>query len=460
MRIKLYCITIGVLFLSIHSKGQWTISNLTTYKADIQWVSQSGMSGYLVVRSEDGNIEVPIDPNGYQVGDYIGNDQVAYVGTSNGFTQTNLRASRHYEFMVFPYQMINNQFVFSELPIPNLIFDTPYNMMGDYYALVDSSQNNFISQLQDRVRNPYNKVSYNSYDETMIANFECADTVDGQKVVECVYSQFHHVYTPPFGWLPISREHTYCHSWMPSYPTTGGDEYADQHHLFPTQQNNANGVRSNHPFGEVETVQSNFLLGNLGLNSVNQVVYEPREKQKGDAARALLYMALRYDGVDSMDWTFDHLNNVVLPGLSEAPMSLDLLFQWHFQDLPDDFERARNDYIQSIQQNRNPFVDHPYWVNLIHFEDLTYNEPTFVGVNSASDFLILNNGENPSFFNTEGHSGKLTWKDVNGKCVSQKMLNAEDNLIKNEDLPTGIYYFIIQLETGEEYIRKWMRGQD
>jgi hypothetical protein len=40
------------------------------------------------------------------------------------------------------------------------------------------------------------------------------------------------------------------------------------------------------------------------------------------------------------------------------------------------------------------------------------------------------------------------------------MLNAEDNLIKNEDLPTGIYYFIIQLETGEEYIRKWMRGQD
>ena len=80
---------------------------------------------------------------------------------------------------------------------------------------------------------------------------------------------------------------------MPSYSSTSTDEYADQHHLFPTQQNNANGVRSNHPLGEVETVQSSFLQGKLGLNEDNQVVYEPRDEQKGDAARALLYMSLR-----------------------------------------------------------------------------------------------------------------------------------------------------------------------
>ena len=446
-----------LLFITLHVNAQWTMNNASTYKVDISWTSQAGVDGYIVVRSSDNIIELPIDPNGYQKGDYIGNDQVAYVGSTNAFTQYNLRASHHYEWMVFPYQVVNGLYNFFEVPFPNLVLDTPYNMMGNYYDGIDSTQAAFIPQLQDRIRNPYSKISYNSYDETMIAQYASVDTADGQSVVECVYSQFHYVYTPPFNWLPISREHTYCHSWMPSYSATSTDEYADQHHLFPTQQNNANGVRSNHPFGEVETVQSSFLLGKLGLNASNQVVYEPRDEQKGDAARALLYMALRYDGLDSLDWTFDYLNNVTLPGLSEAPQSVDQLLQWHFQDLPDAYERSRNDYIQSIQQNRNPFIDHPNWVQLIHFEDLSFIQPVAIQQPSSPVVRILNNGQQPQLWIPRNEQfWNLTWFDQTGQCVGKAQLYPKQERVSSIDLTSGVYYLKLEDQQGHIQLLKWI----
>lgn len=449
----------GFLLVFIQLNAQWTMNNASTYKVDISWPVQSGADGYLVVRSADSNIEIPVDPNGYQKGDYIGSDQVAFAGASNAFTQYNLRASQHYEWMVFPYQFANGVYNFFEVPFPNLVLDTPFNMVGSYYDGIDSTQSSFITQLQDRIRNPYIKISYNSYDETMLTQYASVDTADGQSIVECVYSQFHYVYTPPFNWLPISREHTYCHSWMPSYSATSTDEYADQHHLFPTQQNNANGVRSNHPFGIVETVQSSFLLGKMGLNAINQVVYEPRDQQKGDAARALLYMALRYDGLDSLDWTFDYLNGVTLPGLSEAPQSLDLLLQWHFQDLPDAFERSRNDYIQSIQQNRNPFIDHPNWVNLIRFQDLSFIQPVSINNKKELDIKIINNGGNPSLWiqgNTQNLN--LVWLNRTGQCVKQSKWSSQQEWMSTSDISQGLYFLLITDEEGNAQTFKWAVG--
>ena len=43
-----------------------------------------------------------------------------------------------------------------------------------------------------------------------------------------------------------------------------------------------------------------------------QFVYEPRDANKGDAARAMLIMALKYHGINGYDWTFDNINNVIL----------------------------------------------------------------------------------------------------------------------------------------------------
>ena len=82
----------------------------------------------------------------------------------------------------------------------------------------------------------------------------------------------------------MSREHTFCHSWQPGYPNTSLPEYSDQYHLFPTNQDNANGVRSNHPLGKVVNVISTFLEGKYGTDTNGNLVYEPRDEHKGDAA--------------------------------------------------------------------------------------------------------------------------------------------------------------------------------
>ncbi|MBP9212407.1 MAG: endonuclease, partial [Bacteroidetes bacterium] len=169
----------------------------------------------------------------------------------------------------------------------------------------------FVTDLKSRVRSPYTRVTYAQFDETHVADFASRDTTGGQKVVTCVYSSHQYVYSGTFTWAVFSREHTWCHSWMPSNPPEASDEYADQHHLFPTHQNNANGRRSNHPLGIVTTASYTYLQGKLGTNSAGETVYEPRDEHKGDAARALLYMSVRYDGIGGFDWTFNNLNNVI-----------------------------------------------------------------------------------------------------------------------------------------------------
>lgn len=250
------------------------------------------------------------------------------------------------------------------------------SQVGDYYNGITTSSVDFVDDLKARVRSPYTKISYDQFDETNVANFASYDKGDGTRGVRCVYSYYEHVYTPTFAWGTMSREHTFCYSWMPSHGSTSTNEYSDQHHLFPTHQNGANGVRSNHPLGIVTTVTSSFLEGKYGKDANGNNVYEPRDQHKGDAARAILYMLLRYDDVNGNNWDMNWLNNVKLPALNEAPQNLNLLLTWHLEDPPDAWEIARNDYIHSIQKNRNPFVDHPDYVDYINFYDMSYNSPT------------------------------------------------------------------------------------
>jgi hypothetical protein len=204
----------------------------------------------------------------------------------------------------------------------------------------------------------------------------------------------------------MSREHTFAHSWTPTFPSTSTNQYADQHHLFPTHQNNANVRRSNHPFGIVVNVTYQFLDGRVGTNSSGQIVYEPMDNQKGDVARTLYYMFVRYDGVSGNIWNFDWLNNTSLPSLSEAPQDTVVLLNWHRQDPPDKWEIDRNNYVHSIQQNRNPFIDHPEFVNYIRFFDLTKVSPVY-STEPSNHSTGFNSAAN-------GTGIQLNWNDATG----------------------------------------------
>ncbi len=354
-----------------------TFSNVTSYKFNVTFTPASpAPNGYIVLRAtNDFPSYAPVDGSVYAVGNTIGNAKVMSLGTTTSFGQEGVVANMAYGYRIYSYVGSGATINYLQASPLEGIVVTNANEVGTYYNAVTPASSTFVNDLKTRVRSPYLKVSYDQYDETMVTHFAVSDTSNAQKVATCVYSGEKYSYTPPFVWYtasPFSREHTWCVSWMPSNATSSYNEYCDQHHLYPTVQNNANAVRSNHPLGEVANPISTYLQGTYGYDIDGNLVYEPNSKHKGDAARALLYMSLRYDGINGFNWTFDYLNSTILPALGEAPQNLSTLLQWHTQDPPDNYEIARNDYVQSIQQNRNPFVDHPEWVNYINFGNLSW----------------------------------------------------------------------------------------
>jgi hypothetical protein len=100
-------------------------------------------------------------------------------------------------------------------------------------------------------------------------------------------------------------------------------------------------------------------MGKLGLDSKGATVWEPRNEHKGDVARALFYMCVAYNGINGKSW--------VLPAQQDQAV----LKKWHLQDPPDNWEMTRNEYIASLQNNRNPFIDSPSWAARIDFSTLT-----------------------------------------------------------------------------------------
>ncbi len=330
-----------------------------------------------------------------------------------------------------------------------------------YYSTINPDTSTFISNLETRIRSPYTTISYDQFDETNVANFASRDTVIGGTtygVFTDVYSGENCVYTKPFAWgSTYSREHTWCQSWFP-VASTSNPYYSDQHHLFPVQQNHTNVIRSNHPLGIVKTVSSSYLEAKYGTDSLGNNVYEPRDCHKGDAARALLYMAVRYNGVAGYgDWTFNYLNTSTLPSASEGPEYLATLLKWNKQDPPDKWEIDRNNYVQSIQQNRNPFVDHPEWVNYINFGDLSKisvsysTEPSFKssnivvtkGANSVTvTWAKVSSGtQTPSGYILEGFRTNTYFLPIDGEVYVDKTTWSDSSAIVNLAYGTTSYTF-------------------
>lgn len=153
-----------------------------------------------------------------------------------------------------------------------------------------------------------------------------------------------------------NREHVFAKS-HGNFGTTAGPG-TDIHHLRPTDVS-VNGARGNLDFDIGGTYNSEATECKADNDS-----WEPRDSVKGDVARMIFYMAVRYEGEDGeLDLELNDLtNNTIAPYMGK----LSTLLQWNAEDPVDDFERNRNDVIYSeFQHNRNPFIDHSEWANLI-----------------------------------------------------------------------------------------------
>ena len=173
------------------------------------------------------------------------------------------------------------------------------------------------------------------------------------------------------GW---NREHMMPQSSFNSnYPM-----YSDLFFVVPTDAR-INQLRSNYPYGMAGTTNFYTFTNGSKINrngtpnsGYTGRVYEPINEFKGDIARSLLYFAVRYEGeLNSFNFyngTSAANDTSPLDGTEEKAFEnwyIAMLLQWHNQDPVSQREIDRNNAVYSIQKNRNPFIDHPEWVNTI-----------------------------------------------------------------------------------------------
>lgn len=137
-----------------------------------------------------------------------------------------------------------------------------------------------------------------------------------------------------------NREHVWPQSLMGcSADNSSTDRCADLHNLKPANPS-INSSRGNKYFGLTTTTTT----------------FAPRVEVRGDLARILLYMVVMYA---DLNLSSTYVDQPLTMGL------LSVLLLWHEEDPVDAFEQNRNEVIYDQQGNRNPFIDHPYLVDLI-----------------------------------------------------------------------------------------------
>ena len=148
------------------------------------------------------------------------------------------------------------------------------------------------------------------------------------------------------------------HVWAKSHGDFGTSAPAgtDAHHLRPTDVS-VNSDRGNKDFDNGGSPHSEATECNWDSDS-----WEPRDAVKGDVARMMFYMVVRYEGDVSGEPDLELVDYIT--GSTSSPIfgKLSTLLEWHYNDPVDDVERHRNEVVYSYQDNRNPFIDHPEYV--------------------------------------------------------------------------------------------------
>ena len=208
------------------------------------------------------------------------------------------------------------------------------------------------------------------------------------------------------------------------FPVSAGDVLAghgDAHHI-RAEDGAENSLRGNRNYG----VDYNGPAGTQG-------------SWKGDVARALFYMDVRYNAL-----------NVVNGNPAETPTGnigdLATLLLWHQQDPPDDFEMNRNNYIYTWQVNRNPFIDNPDLASYIFGSNVGQpyvlsNEnfeasKVVVYPNPTTDYIVIAGME---------AEAKAEIYSVTGQKIKEALFTSEITLSLN-DVTAGVYFVKISNE--------------
>ncbi|MBO4232382.1 MAG: endonuclease [Bacteroidales bacterium] len=168
-----------------------------------------------------------------------------------------------------------------------------------------------------------------------------------------------------------NREHSVPNSWFGGNSMKPYHIYSDLCHLYPTD-GFVNNKRGNMPYGVVAS--SKWVSANgskIGKNTYSDDytddVFEPIDEYKGDLARTYFYMSLRYK-----DYNFSQDAMSVFTYSTLKPWALNLFREWNTFDKVSSKEKDRNNAIQTVQKNRNPFIDFPQLAEYIWGDSTDY----------------------------------------------------------------------------------------
>jgi len=264
--------------------------------------------------------------------------------------------------------------------------------IGDYYATVDTTDATTLrTTLHDIIKisisNPYTAASTDTWDMLSFADEDPLTNVN-PAVVENMIMVYKNNSLPYLGGGQqiYNREHTWPQSYGFKTPTNNAAR-TDAHHLMMSDavyNNNRGNLyfdNCNASCSEDPTTAYNGIGGGSGTypgnsNWFDGNSWEVWKERKGDIARAMFYMDVRYEGdrVDNFGVQEPDLiltDNTSLIQTSSSLQAtgymglLSTLLDWHTQDPVDATELTRNDVVHGYQMNRNPFIDHPEWVACI-----------------------------------------------------------------------------------------------
>ena len=249
-----------------------------------------------------------------------------------------------------------------------LLFDVAATLKAQAPAGYYDSANGLTgNDLRAALHNIIKNDEHVSYTPGIWNAYQTTDLQTGTNYIWDIYSDFNFTYsTNQCGSYQgegdcYNREHLWAQSWTNSDAT----EQTDLHHIYPTD-GYVNQQRGNYAFGEVNnatwTSHNGSKLGSCKTSlGYSGTVFEPIDEYKGDIARALMYVSVRYYGQDD-NWKSDQS---MTDKSNIKQWAIEMLLKWHHNDPVSEKEIARNNAVYGIQHNRNPFVDSPNYADMI-----------------------------------------------------------------------------------------------
>lgn len=251
-----------------------------------------------------------------------------------------------------------------------------------------------------------------------------------------------------------NREHIFCQSrggfvvanndsadgigvWNSTSAASTVDGVSDAHHIRAVN-GQENSSRNNKNYGTVNSVT--IYAGATGTQG----------SWRGDVARACFYMAVRYNGLNVVNGDPSE-NNGANPSGNIGDLAT--LLSWNLSDPRDDFDMNRNNYIQTWQYNRNPFIDYPLLANYIFGSQ--FGSPWFAALASetfdVTDVKVYPNPATDHIFVSGIKSlSKVEIYTISGTKVFEKTVH-EDQIIPNS-YQAGMYF--VKINTNDKQIIK------